>query len=68
LIKKDLKGRYLYVVNQEGENTTASKRYIETGRSYKDKTEVVLGLNESDLIITAGYNHVSDGSVVSITN
>jgi len=68
LIKKDLKGRYLYVVNNEGENKTAAKRYIETGRSYKDKTEVISGLSTGDLIITAGYNHVSDGSIISIIN
>jgi len=67
LIKKDLKGRYLYVINKEGENITAAKRYIETGKSYKDKSEVISGLKMGDLIITAGYNHVSDGSVVSIT-
>ncbi len=66
LVKKDLNGRYLYVVAKKGENDIASKKYIETGKSYKDKTEVVDGLKISDLIITDGYNHVSDGSVVNI--
>jgi len=68
LVKKDLKGRYLYLVEKEGENDLASKIYIETGKSYKDKTEVVTGLKAGDLIITDGYNHVSDGSVVNLKN
>lgn len=68
LVKKDLKGRYLYVVGKSGENDIASKKYVETGKSYKDKTEVVSGLTSGDLIITDGYNHVSDGSVVNVKN
>lgn len=68
LVKKDLKGRYLYIVGTTAENDIASKKYIETGKSYKDKTEVVSGLKTGDLIITDGYNHVSDGSIVNVNN
>jgi RND family efflux transporter MFP subunit len=66
LIKKDLQGRYLYVVKNEKNLKKAEKRYIETGRSYMDKSEVVSGLELNELIITDGYNNVTDGSVINL--
>lgn len=62
IIKKDMKGEYLYKLNKEEQ--TAQKVYIETGRSYKDKTIVSAGLNPGDEVIVEGYNQVSSGSKV----
>jgi len=44
------------------------KKYIKTGISYRDKTEVIEGLVAGDVIITDGYNNVSNGSVVLIVD
>ncbi len=44
----------------------SAKKYIETGVSSNDKTEVVRGLKAGEVIITDGYNNVSNGSVVTI--
>lgn len=66
LIKKDLQGRYLYVVNNIDNVNKAEKRYIVTGRSYQDMTEVTSGLKTNELIITDGYSNVSDGSIVNL--
>jgi RND family efflux transporter MFP subunit len=68
LIRKDLRGSFMYVaVPQEGQ-TVAKKVYITPGRSFKDKTEVLTGLEAGNIIITDGYNNVSDGAVVEVIN
>jgi len=66
LIKHDLSGKYLFVAQKKNNNMIATKKYVEPGKSYKSKTEILSGLKEGDIIITDGYNNVSDGSVVNI--
>jgi RND family efflux transporter MFP subunit len=65
IIKKDMQGSYLYVINKDDQ--TARKVYIETGRSYQDQTRVTSGLKPGDQVIVQGYNQVSSGSKVKIT-
>lgn len=66
LIKKDMQGRYLYIIGKKDNLDMAVKKYVETGKSYKDMSEVVSGLEVGELIITDGYNNVSDGSIVNM--
>ena len=66
LIREDMKGSYLYVAEKEGNRMLAKKKYVETGESYRDKTEIISGLNAGEKIITDGYSNVSDGTIISI--
>ncbi len=66
IIKKDMQGSYVYIINPEDQ--TAQKVYVETGRSYKDRTVVTSGLEPGDRVIVEGYNQVSSGSYVKITS
>lgn len=66
LIKEDMTGSFIYVVENSNGNNIAAKKYIKPGISYKDKTEIVNGLSAGDKIITDGYSHVSNGSVVNV--
>lgn len=66
LIKEDMTGSFIYVVENNNGNSVAVKKYIKTGISYKDKTEIIDGLNTDDIIITDGYSNVSNGSVVNV--
>ncbi len=66
LIKEDLKGKYVFVAEKNSDDWKAVKKYIETGIFYKNKTEVLSGLTRGQLIITDGYNNVSDGALLSI--
>lgn len=66
IIKEDMKGSFIYVIGKDNGNKASTKKYIKTGISYKDKTEVIDGLSAGDVIITDGYNNVSNGSVVTI--
>jgi membrane fusion protein, multidrug efflux system len=66
LIKEDMKGSFVYVLGDDNGKKFSAKKYIETGVSSNDKTEVVRGLKAGEVIITDGYNNVSNGSVVTI--
>lgn len=66
IIKQDLTGKYVYVV--EKESSIANKVYVETGVSYKDQTMVTSGVKEGDMVIVDGFSRVSDGKEVRIQN
>jgi len=66
IIKKDFEKQFIFVATKSDSTTIASKIYIETGRSYKDKTIITKGVNIGDKVIVKGYNIVSNGSPVDI--
>ncbi len=66
IIKQDMKGSFVYIVKDKDNNKIAAKKYIKTGVSYMDKTEVVAGLQIGELVVLQGYNKVSNGSVIKI--
>ena len=66
VIREDLKGYYLYVVEKNGSQTLSKKKYIEVGKAYKDKTEVLSGLDVGESVIVDGYSNVSDGTYIDV--
>lgn len=66
VIREDVVGSYLYIAQSNSDEWKAVKKYIQTGNSYLDNTEVLSGLLENDLIITDGYSNVSDGAAIEI--
>jgi len=67
VIREDVIGSYLYVAEQNEHNWISKKKYVETGRSYMNESEVLSGISDDDLIITDGYGNVSDGTYIEIT-
>ena len=67
VIREDLIGSYLYVAEQNEHNWISKKKYVKTGRSYMNESEVLSGVSDDDLIITDGYGNVSDGTYIEIT-
>lgn len=65
IIKKDFNKQFIFVAEQTDSTLTARKIFVETGRSYKDKTIISKGLSVGDKVITKGYNIVSNGSEIS---
>jgi membrane fusion protein, multidrug efflux system len=56
------KNKYVYVVtNSTGKKGTAKKVLVKTGQSSDNVTEIVNGLAPDDVIITEGFNTISDG-------
>lgn len=68
IIKKDFDKQFLFIVEDLDTTQIAKKVFIETGRSFKDKTIISKGLKVNDKVIIKGYNIVSNGSHVSINN
>ena len=66
IIREDMSGSFIFGIKEENGDNVAVKIYIKTGKSFKDKTEVLEGLEEGDIVITDGYNNVSKGAVVTI--
>lgn len=65
IIKEDLKGSYIYIVNNEG-SAHAQKIYVQIGKSYGSKTMITEGLKTGDKVIVEGYNLVSDGMEIDV--
>lgn len=59
--------QYIYVVkNKEGDNATANRVIIETGKTQGDLIEVVSGIEDNTEIIKEGARSVKDGQTVKI--
>jgi RND family efflux transporter MFP subunit len=68
ILRQDFNGTFLFRVNTEDGNPKAQKIYVETGITVQDKTQIKEGLSLGDLVITRGFNLVSEGSPVEIMN
>lgn len=68
ILKQDFNGTFLFRLNARGTGQVAEKVYVETGRTVQDITKIAVGIDEGDKVIVAGYNIVSDGEPIRVTN
>ena len=68
IIKEDTKGKFLFVAKKQAGNYIAEKKYVITGMNNDDQTMLKSGVSKGDMVITEGYNLVSDGGTVIIKN
>ncbi|MGY2133836.1 efflux RND transporter periplasmic adaptor subunit [Hymenobacter sp. HD11105] len=66
LVQRDEQNSYVYVVEQKGNTPVARKRVIQTGATYNGEVEVTSGLAANDKVISAGYQNINEGQVVSL--
>ncbi len=68
IIKNDLEGSYLYVVQTKEEEgkLVAKKTYVETGMSEGGNTMITQGLEPGQQVVIKGYNLVKNGMRVKI--
>lgn len=57
-------GHYVFVVSEENGKKVARKRTVQTGIKYNGLTEILTGLKNGDVIITAGYKDLYDGQYI----
>lgn len=62
IIFSDAQGSYVFTV----ENNQAFKRYINTGLRLDSRMEVISGLSEADLVVSAGAGFLEDGAEVRV--
>lgn len=67
IVQTDDKGKYVFVMEKEGDKMVARKKMVLVGQVYDSKIEIKSGLTGGEKIITQGYQTVYDGQAV-ITN
>jgi membrane fusion protein (multidrug efflux system) len=65
IVQTDEKGRYVYVMEKNGDKMVARKKQVDTGESYEGKMEIKSGLTGGEKIITEGYQSLYDGQSVT---
>jgi len=66
-VGQDRKGRFVFVLQQDsGDVTTAWRRAVEIGPLTAEGLEVLSGLEDGDLVVTAGIRSLVDGQVVRL--
>jgi RND family efflux transporter MFP subunit len=68
ILKQDFNGTFLFRLNEKSNNQIAEKIYVKTGITVQDITKIAAGIDKGDKVIVAGYNIVSDGETVRVTN
>ncbi|WP_255297383.1 efflux RND transporter periplasmic adaptor subunit [Anaerophaga thermohalophila] len=69
IVKKDFKGEFIFVVDDEDNNNpVAEKRYIKTSIRDNNESVVSSGLTPGVKIISSGYAQVTDGTPLKINN
>ena len=68
LIQENAEGEsYIFTVKSEGEAHYSILQPIEVGMTYNGVTEVLSGLQDSDVIIDKGSRNVSDNQLIRVT-
>ena len=66
ILRQDFNGTFLFRVSEADGMSKAQKVYVERGITAQDQTMITDGLNEGDLVITKGFNLVSDGTSLKV--
>jgi RND family efflux transporter MFP subunit len=67
VVQTDEKGKYVFVVSQEGKRMVARKKPVVIGQIQGDSVEIKAGLAAGDQLITEGYQGLYDGQKISTT-
>ncbi len=65
IVQSDEKGKYVYVMQKEGNRTVARKKNVVVGEAYGGFIEVKSGLSGGEVILTQGYQTVYDGQAIT---
>ena len=66
LVQTDDKGKYVFVVEKNGEKTVARKKQVILGESYNGLIEVKTGLAAGDQLVTDGYQTLYEGQLITV--
>jgi membrane fusion protein (multidrug efflux system) len=68
ILRQDFNGTFLFRISDENGSSKAQKVYVKRGITVQDQTMITEGLSAGDLVITKGFNLVSEGTPVRIIN
>jgi RND family efflux transporter MFP subunit len=66
VVQQDNVGDFVFVVENKGNQKKAKKVRVERGKTYNDRTEILNGLKNGDVIISEGYREAVNGIEVRI--
>lgn len=66
LIQKDNKGEFVFIVDNDNDESIAKKVQIDRGITYKNYTMITNGLSGNETLINEGFREVSDGNKVKV--
>ena len=64
-VQSDEKGKFVYVISEEGGKKLARRKAITVGELYDDLIEVKSGLTTGDKLITKGFQGLYEGQVLT---
>lgn len=67
VVMTDEKGKYVYVMDKNGDQKVARKKQVIVGESYGELIEIKSGLNAGQQLITEGYQNLYEGQVITTT-
>lgn len=65
VVQTDEKGKYVYVMEKDGDRMVARKKTVIVGESYGENIEVKSGLTGGEQLITEGYQNLYEGQVIT---
>lgn len=65
-INTDIKGDFVFVLDQKEGSYTARKVYVERGVTYQNESVINKGLSANDLLVSRRYQTLSDGNQVQL--
>ena len=66
VVQTDDKGKYVFVMERQGDKMVARKKTVTVGEAYGAQIEVKSGLTGAEQLITEGYQGLYDGQVVTV--
>ena len=66
LIQRDDDGTFIYSVDSNNGNLKATKLHVETGMSFDSHTEILAGLQGSEVVIDQGFRDVTEGVEIKV--
>ena len=68
ILRQDFNGTFLFRISDENGSSKAQKVYVKRGITVQDQTMITEGLSAGNLVITKGFNLVSEGTPVRVIN
>ncbi len=65
VVQSDDNGKYVYVMEKQGDRMVAKKKVITVGETYAENIEVKSGLSGGEQLITEGYQNLYEGQVIT---
>lgn len=66
VVQTDENGRYVYIMEKNGDRMVARKKIVNVGETYESKIEIKSGLTAGDQLITEGYQNLYEGQVITV--